>query len=180
MQLVRFAISNLNRPRLGVLTPLGILDAQSCCQLYCLAQGRETIEIPSTRRLLENGSEWMTLLRAAWQWALNQNVGGTVLFHREKVQLLAPIAHPRKIIGIGMNYRDHCAELGQPEPKEPVIFAKFTSSILAPEAPIVRPPCTQELDYEAELGVVIGSIQICTRTRFPKFFFIKDFLARYS
>jgi 2,4-didehydro-3-deoxy-L-rhamnonate hydrolase len=72
------------------------------------------------------------------------------------VPLLAPIPQPEKVIGIGLNYRDHAEESGQPIPAEPILFAKFANSVIGPGAAIVIPPATEQPDYEAELGVVIG------------------------
>ncbi len=73
-----------------------------------------------------------------------------------EVRLLAPVPRPGKIFGIGLNYRDHAEESGQPVPEEPILFAKFTNSVIGPGAPIVIPAATAEPDYEAELCVVIG------------------------
>jgi 2-keto-4-pentenoate hydratase/2-oxohepta-3-ene-1,7-dioic acid hydratase in catechol pathway len=67
-----------------------------------------------------------------------------------------PIARPSKIVCVGMNYRDHAAEAGLAVPERPVLFAKWPSSLVAPGVPIVLPPFTSQVDYEAELGVVIG------------------------
>jgi 2-keto-4-pentenoate hydratase/2-oxohepta-3-ene-1,7-dioic acid hydratase in catechol pathway len=72
------------------------------------------------------------------------------------VRLLAPVPRPGKVIGIGLNYRDHAAESGQPIPTAPILFPKYANSVIGPGAPIVIPPETREPDYEAELGVVIG------------------------
>jgi 5-carboxymethyl-2-hydroxymuconate isomerase len=71
------------------------------------------------------------------------------------LELLAPLV-PGKLLGIGLNYRDHAAEIGAEPPREPLVFAKLTSSVAGPGADIVRPGYTDELDYEGELAVVIG------------------------
>ena len=63
---------------------------------------------------------------------------------------------PGKIIGIGLNYRDHAAETGAQLPTRPLLFAKLPTSVAGPAADIVVPPYTDELDYEGELAVVIG------------------------
>jgi len=70
------------------------------------------------------------------------------------IKLLAPCA-PSKIVAIGLNYHSHAKEVGQPIPKEPMMFFKPSTSVIGPEEKIVNPGC-QRLDYEAELGVVIG------------------------
>lgn len=73
--------------------------------------------------------------------------------------LAAPLSHPSKIVAIGLNYRDHARETGAELPPEPLIFTKFPSSIIGPADPISIPrQLTQQVDYEVELGVVIGRI----------------------
>ncbi len=75
---------------------------------------------------------------------------------RPTSQLLAPVPDPRKIICIGLNYRDHAAESGVPVPTEPILFSKYPTALIGHGAPIVLPRVSQEVDYEAELVVVIG------------------------
>jgi 2-keto-4-pentenoate hydratase/2-oxohepta-3-ene-1,7-dioic acid hydratase in catechol pathway len=72
------------------------------------------------------------------------------------VKLLAPIPNPGKILCIGLNYSDHAAEAGLPLPKFPVVFAKYSNTVTNPGDPIVLPHVSNEVDYEAELGFVIG------------------------
>lgn len=62
-----------------------------------------------------------------------------------------------KIIGVGMNYRDHARQAGVAEPTHPVFFSKPLSSLCGPNDPIVRPFRSTELDWEVELGIVIGT-----------------------
>ena len=69
--------------------------------------------------------------------------------------LLCPVA-PSKIICVGRNYRDHAAELGNEVPKEPLLFFKPPSSLLGPGGSIVYPEQSSRVDYEGELGIVIG------------------------
>jgi 2-keto-4-pentenoate hydratase/2-oxohepta-3-ene-1,7-dioic acid hydratase in catechol pathway len=70
------------------------------------------------------------------------------------VRLLAPCA-PTKVIAAGLNYQDHARELGMPIPENPVLFLKPPSSVIGPGEAIVRPAMSSQVDYEAELGVVI-------------------------
>jgi 2-keto-4-pentenoate hydratase/2-oxohepta-3-ene-1,7-dioic acid hydratase in catechol pathway len=73
------------------------------------------------------------------------------------VKILSPIETPSKIIAIGLNYLDHCIEQKIEPPKSPLMFAKYPSSIINPEDYITwDPSLTTEVDYEAELAVVIG------------------------
>lgn len=71
------------------------------------------------------------------------------------VRLLAPIL-PNKVIGVGRNYADHAAELGNPVPTEPMFFLKPSTSVIGPDTPIRLPAVSARVDYEGELAVVIG------------------------
>jgi 2-keto-4-pentenoate hydratase/2-oxohepta-3-ene-1,7-dioic acid hydratase in catechol pathway len=74
----------------------------------------------------------------------------------DEVELGPPVADPEKIVCIGLNYRDHAAETGLALPSLPMWFAKFPNALAGPADPIVHPPETAALDYEAELAIVIG------------------------
>ena len=68
-----------------------------------------------------------------------------------------PIDRPGMIICVGLNYRDHAEEQGVDLPTAPLLFAKWNNTLIGPGEPIVIPPIVTKTDYEAELGVVIGS-----------------------
>ena len=74
-----------------------------------------------------------------------------------EIELLAPILNPPKMFGIGENYAAHAVETGSQPPENVVVFAKYSTTIIGPDAPIVLPRISQKVDYEAELGVVIGA-----------------------
>lgn len=74
----------------------------------------------------------------------------------EEVKLLPPIPQPRKVLCVGLNYADHAKESGQAPPPEPVLFNKLHTAVSAHGDPIVLPRVSNEVDYEAELVVVIG------------------------
>jgi 2-keto-4-pentenoate hydratase/2-oxohepta-3-ene-1,7-dioic acid hydratase in catechol pathway len=67
-----------------------------------------------------------------------------------------PIERPGKIVCVGLNYRDHAEEQGTALPSAPLLFAKWPNTLIGPGEPIVIPSITKQVDYEAELGVVIG------------------------
>src|SRR5258708_3893391 len=67
-----------------------------------------------------------------------------------------PIARPGKVIAVGLNYRDHAAETGAELPTSPMLFAKWTTCLIGNGEPIVLPTVSNKIDFEAELGVVIG------------------------
>ncbi len=104
----------------------------------------------SVKAILEGGPE---LLHAVARTA--ESPSATV-YQASEVRLLAPIPDPQKVICIGLNYRDHAAESGSPIPREPVLFSKFMTAVIGPEEPIVLPAVSKEVDYEAELVVVVG------------------------
>ncbi|HMO86605.1 MAG TPA: fumarylacetoacetate hydrolase family protein, partial [Lacipirellulaceae bacterium] len=72
------------------------------------------------------------------------------------VQLLPPVVDPQKILCVGLNYADHAAETGAQVGDEPVIFNKFPTCLRGVDQAIELPPESAEVDYEAELVVVIG------------------------
>lgn len=67
-----------------------------------------------------------------------------------------PIERPGKIVGVGRNYRDHAAELGHAVPAQPLLFLKPATSVIGDGEAIVLPPESSRVEYEAEIGVVIG------------------------
>ena len=72
------------------------------------------------------------------------------------VELLQPLLSPGKVICVGLNYREHANEAGHKPPDYPTLFARFPSSLVGPNDPIVRPIDSVQLDYEGELVAVIG------------------------
>jgi 2-keto-4-pentenoate hydratase/2-oxohepta-3-ene-1,7-dioic acid hydratase in catechol pathway len=82
--------------------------------------------------------------------------------------------HPRKILGIGLNYRDHAADLNAPYPTEPASFMKCDNTIIGPGDTIELPPQSQRVTAEAELGVVIG--KTCRHVREQQ---APDYIAGY-
>jgi 2-keto-4-pentenoate hydratase/2-oxohepta-3-ene-1,7-dioic acid hydratase in catechol pathway len=104
----------------------------------------------SVRGLLEAGPEvWQRAREAAARSDALRQPAATA-------RLLPPVPDPPKIICIGLNYRDHAAESGAALPREPVLFSKYATTLIGPEQPIVLPPVSQEVDYEAELVLVVG------------------------
>ncbi len=72
------------------------------------------------------------------------------------LHLLAPLQHPPRIFGIGLNYREHAAESNMAVQNVPTVFLKLASSITGPDTDVLLPPNATEPDYEAELAVVIS------------------------
>jgi acylpyruvate hydrolase len=71
-------------------------------------------------------------------------------------KLLPPLPNPGKIICLGLNYADHAAESPYAKPDYPVLFARFTTSLVGHGQPLIRPKCSERFDYEAEMVAIIG------------------------
>jgi 2-keto-4-pentenoate hydratase/2-oxohepta-3-ene-1,7-dioic acid hydratase in catechol pathway len=104
----------------------------------------------SVRQILEGGAE---VLRQVEQVAQRPEA---IQYEAAKVQYYAPVHDARKIICIGLNYRDHAAETGAALPKDPILFSKYPTALLGHGEAIVLPPVSHEVDFEAELVIVIG------------------------
>jgi len=90
-----------------------------------------------------------------WAAANASAIAGSPTRDVDETQMEAPVPRPRQVFGIGLNYRDHAAESGMALPEgDPVVFAKFVSSIVGPNAVVELP--SESVDFEAELVVVIG------------------------
>lgn len=105
----------------------------------------------SVLKLIQSGPEVLEELSAALE--------GTPGVAFEKSSLAAPIHRPPKIVAVGLNYRDHAEESGLKIPSVPVIFSKFPSTVTGPHDEVrAHAHLTQSLDYEVELGIVVGKL----------------------
>ncbi|MDP2895482.1 MAG: fumarylacetoacetate hydrolase family protein [bacterium] len=114
---------------------------------------------PSVKRILELGEEALavvSLIESEFAGHVPEDLPPDFCLPLHQAKLVAPVPDPQKIICIGMNYRDHCEEQKKPLPEKPIIFAKFPTALIGHNQPIVKPALTEKMDYEAELGVVIG------------------------
>ena len=153
MKLVRFS-TNGRSPRVGLIQGDRIADLQASVTASLARRGvvraheiAASLVPTSTRALLEGGAASQDAIAAITEW---------VTVPAASARLHAPIADPGKFICIGLNYSDHAAETGNAIPKEPPIFAKWSNAIIDPGEPILRPRGSRALDWEVELGVVIG------------------------
>lgn len=128
-------------------TAIGIVENQEVFDVSSILDGRTCIN-----RLIE---DWATCKPILEMTELGLETTPKVGLLRE-VSLAAPVPYPGKVICIGLNYADHAAETGSAIPTEPVVFNKFPESIIGPEDEISLPSISQQVDYEAELVVVIG------------------------
>ena len=133
--------------RLGAITGEDIVD-------LALASG--DTQFPATMLgLLDRGEKGLAAAGQALRQALEDRPSGVVLPLRD-TQLLAPVQRPGKIVGVGLNYKDHAAEVGRPKQDIPRLFFKASSSVAGPGSTVAIPPGIEKLDFEVELAVVIG------------------------
>ena len=162
MKIVRFS-QNGYSPRLGCFMGQDrVVDLEASCADWLSARGvvrsapiAAALFPQSTRGFLEGGSATQDMLGAMVE-ATKAGKFQPVSHAANGVRLHAPINDPGKFICIGLNYKDHAAETGSAIPKEPPVFPKWNNAILDPGEPILRPRGEKTLDWEVELGVVIG------------------------
>ena len=112
----------------------------------------DLLDTPDLKSWLSRGAESIEVARRIGE-LLEEN--SAAVYPSEDVRLLPPIPDPEKIICIGLNYRDHAEEQNLNLPKNPLIFAKFSSSLIGNDEEIRLPSISQKVDPEAELCVVM-------------------------
>ncbi len=147
MGLVTYVLGGDSRP--GVLVDGEVFDtAQLAAGTDLDAEGRRW---GSNRSVLEAGPEAIAKLVGRAKSGAVPSLGAV-----DDFRLGPPVPDPDKIICLGLNYRDHAEESGLALPVVPLLFAKYRNSLVGPRDPIVLPSRGNEIDYEAELAVVIG------------------------
>lgn len=164
MRLVTYAQDD--RQRVGVmLDDAAIMDVNAGLAAY-LGEGK-AFAVPDMKALLELGDAALRKIHIARDAARARTERGDRpdwLIPLETVTLAAPVPNPQKIVAIGQNYRDHCREQNAPIPERPIIFTKFPTAIIGQGGAITwNPALTQQVDFEAELAVVIGKRARCVR-----------------
>jgi 2-keto-4-pentenoate hydratase/2-oxohepta-3-ene-1,7-dioic acid hydratase in catechol pathway len=131
-------------------TPAGFRAAVRCEDHYVDLHGTDVAFPVTVRQLLAAGPDVLDHVRRAGTRpdAVRVPVG--------QARLAAPVPDPQKIICLGLNYRDHAAETGAALPREPILFSKYASAIIGSGEAIVLPAVSSEVDFEAELVVVVG------------------------
>lgn len=174
MRLVSFEVGGAQR--YGVEIGGEFVDLAASLREAGLAEERP---LPLTMvQFLEAGEWGMTRIPHLVQLARSRQraTGGEKLvFGPSEVKLLAPIPRPPQAFGIGRNYGDHAAEVKNSVPSLPKLSLKVTNTVIGPGAAIVHPAQARFLDYEAELGVVIGRLA-CNVSREEAL----DYVAGYS
>ena len=159
MKLAQFKTENSAEQRLGLL--LGDV----VCDVAELARAVKTIGPNSDEWLLEINSTLDVIRRGASGLREVDSLLTSIAPGKGRLPIAAysidsirflPAVHASKILAIGRNYADHAIEGGSAPPKAPLIFNKLPNSLSAHDAPIVLPTISAQVDYEAELAVVIG------------------------
>lgn len=160
-------------PRTGAVWQDQIVDLGRAHAAMLRADGDDCVSQPlidalvpaDLVELLRGGHRTMDAARAAFDWAVQQAGDDAeprsaweepVLVPLADVDLRAPVQLPRKILCVGLNYRDHAEEQGAKLPGNPILFGKYPPSLIGHGQSIHRPAITEQLDYEAELAVIIG------------------------
>lgn len=134
--------------RSGILLGGSVVDTESAARQ---ARTGDEQEWTSNRAVIQASAEQR---RAVAQAAAEDLEASAVSL--SELRLGPPIPDPEKILCMGLNYRDHAAESGMDLPEKPLFFAKFRNSLIGPRDEIVLPAASEQIDYEAELAVVIG------------------------
>jgi 2-keto-4-pentenoate hydratase/2-oxohepta-3-ene-1,7-dioic acid hydratase in catechol pathway len=159
MKLVTYSVNadaaNLHLRTLGASVPADLLNCgvPTPGVLVPGADGEEVVSLSSlgfrsVRNIIQSGEQALDDIRAKVV-----NAPRLPLSH---VTLHAPIPRPSRIFAIGLNYQKHADESKMAVQKVPTVFMKLASSVVGPDAPIVLPKISEQPDYEAEFGVVIG------------------------
>jgi len=160
MKLCQFKTRNSDQQRLGVLVGDNLVcDVAELARAVKSAGGAPAdwlLQVSSTLAVIQHGpsglAEVASLLNGA---PSGSNRGRTTAYSLDSIEFL-PAVYPSKILAIGRNYADHAAEGGADLPNAPLLFNKLPNSLSAHHAPIVLPSISEQVDYEAELAVVIG------------------------
>jgi acylpyruvate hydrolase len=174
MRLVTY--SRIGVPSIGVELESGILDIPDAASHF-------------GRKYHVRGHSFPTTMMDLLQWESGIDVVSQIVARYEKtpegerlmtrplksVTLDAPLSRPGKIVALGKNYLDHVVETGSDIPEHPVVFAKFPSSVIGPDDHISMPKVSTKLDWEVELGVIIG--KTCKNVSEKK---ALDFVAGYT
>jgi 2-keto-4-pentenoate hydratase/2-oxohepta-3-ene-1,7-dioic acid hydratase in catechol pathway len=159
MKLAQYKSKDFDRQRLGVLVGDAVCDVAELARA-AKSMGRAVenwlLSVDSTLEVIKRGVPALEQLRAL----MNSNeasVGraGVLADSIDSIEFL-PAVYPSKILAIGRNYAEHAAEGGADLPKAPLLFNKLPNALNAHGKPIVLPSISSQVDFEAELAVIIG------------------------
>lgn len=155
MKLVTFIAGN--ETRWGAARGDTLIDLNLARAFYLASRGLEAKYLArDVLDFIRQGDDTMDAAEETLEHLGSHHVDG-LMFPASAAKILAPISNPSKIVAIGLNYWDHIREQNATPPAYPILFPKFPSAIIGPGEPIKWDPAmTQKVDYEAELGIVIG------------------------
>jgi acylpyruvate hydrolase len=164
MKLVSFSYEG--NTRIGAMHGEQVIDLHYAYRTMLEAEGviraaqvAEAFVPANMVEFLQGGEESMALARKAIDFVQSQAADSfayKVIHNVTGVKMEAPVLNPGKMICVGHNYREHILEMGRGLPDFPVVFAKFSNTIVGPQDDIPFYPVSEQLDYEAEFAFVIG------------------------
>ena len=155
MRLVTYA--RMGVPSIGVELESGILDIPDAASHFGRKYHVRGHSFPTTMMDLLQWASGIDVVRQIVQRYMKTPKSERIMTRPlDSITLEAPISRPGKIVALGKNYLDHVEETGSDVPEFPVIFAKFPSSVIGPDDPIHIPEVSSMIDWEVELGLIIG------------------------
>ena len=121
-----------------------------------IRRGADLVAVDPARAGLPSSVEAILAAGPAALDALGRLAAHGTLLDEDEIHFLPTIMRPGKVICVGLNYADHIAESPYPRPTYPTVFPRYASSLVGHRAPIIRPQCSRELDWEGELVAVVG------------------------
>ena len=160
MKLAQFRLKGTAEPRLGALAGERLLDVAALARAVVIAGGRPAAwltGIAGTLEVISRGGEGLEELAALVGEAGRGAAGADARVSPppDAIEFLPPV-FPGKILAVGRNYVDHAIEGGEAPPAAPLVFTKLPNSLAAHGQPVVLHSISTQIDYEAELAVVIG------------------------
>ena len=155
MRLVTYA--RMGVPSIGVELESGILDIPDAASQFGRKYHVRGHSFPTTMMDLLQWESGIDVVSQIVQRYMKTPKSARIMTRPlNSITLEAPISRPGKIVALGKNYLDHVEETGSNVPKFPVVFAKFPSSVIGPDDYIRIPEISSRIDWEVELGIVIG------------------------
>lgn len=159
MKLAQFKTKDSAQQRLGILIGDVVCDVAELARAVKSAGGNPPdwlLEVTDTLGVIKRGSSALEAISSLL--GRSQALGGggqATAYELDDIEFL-PAVYPSKILAIGRNYAEHAAEGGAELPKAPLLFNKLPNALSAHNAPIVLPIISEQVDFEAELAVIIG------------------------
>lgn len=159
MKLAQFKTKDSAQQRLGILIGDVVCDVAELARAVKSAGGNPPdwlLEVTDTLGVIKRGSAALEAISSLL--GRSQALGGggqATAYELDSIEFL-PAVFPSKILAIGRNYAEHAAEGGAELPKAPLLFNKLPNALSAHNAPIVLPTISEQVDFEAELAVIIG------------------------